>query len=210
METKTRAFSLLEALLALGLFSLLMTLTLSFIAPMIRASQRGSDLSDLRGEAAMTLESICQDIEQSAAPGIVVTSNVIPQVPVTLSVQQVLALSSTGTTLWSPQVHIYSWDNSRRQIRLLKCPPTPSGVATSVTQNRPCRWAPADLILLVSTNAQSTFLSGDVADFNIVGPSAHGLSGAIHIKIKLQRRTGDFVQTFSLEQAAMPAVRNTH
>jgi prepilin-type N-terminal cleavage/methylation domain-containing protein len=210
VATNRSGFTLIETLLAAALFSLLATLALSVIVPMVQAGQRGTDESDLHQMAALTLELLAEDIEQSAAPGLVLTANVNSQVPLAFSVQQVIGVNPSGSTIWSGNVNVYCWNQSQQQIRVLSCPPTPVGVTTVITETAPCRWTSHDLGILVLPTGGSRFLTSNVKSFSIAGPTAHGLQEPVRLSLSLQRLTGNVLQSVTVQQSASPTVHDTH
>lgn len=206
---KRRGISLLETLLAMTLLVLLASLFFSYLIPLLEAGQRATVLSDLRQQTALTLETLAADIEQSAAPGLTLTSS-SPGVWLTLSVHQVQASTTDGNTIWSDRVRLYSWDTSRAQVRVLVCPPLPAGVTTRVLQTRPARFSGPDLQVLLHAGLPSRVLCSDVEDFQVVGPSSHGLVNPVRLSLTLRRSAGHSVQRFQLERRVTPAVRYVH
>lgn len=187
-----RAFSLLEAVLVAGLLLLLLTLLFTIVAPMLRASQKANQMSDLRQMAAVSLESLCSEVEQSGAPGLVLY-------PGALSVHGVETITSDGSTVWSRKLTLYSW--SRRQLRRSLFPPVPAGLSAP-EQGRPFRLQPDQLGLALS--APSLLLCTDLEEFRVAGFSDKGLQLPLVFHLRLKRDQQEFV----LEQSASPAVRN--
>lgn len=187
-----RAFSLLEAVLTGSLFFLLLHLLFSIVVPMMRASQKGSEMSDLRQMAALTLETMCAEVEESGAPGLQLFSNA-------LSVHGVETISSDGSTVWNRQVHFYVWGQGL--LRRCTFPPVPSGVPAP-QQGRPFRLQPGELNAAMA--APGSLLCSDVEEFSVDGFSAHGLRPPLVFHLRLRRHK----QVFTLEQSAVPAVRN--
>lgn len=187
-----QAFSLLEAVLVGALFFVLLHLLFSIVVPMMRASQKGSELSDLRQMAALTLETVCADVEESGAPGLQLFDSA-------LSVHGVETISSDGSTVWSRQVHFYVWGQGR--LRRCTFPPTPTGVPLP-QQGRPFRLQPGELS--AALGASGTLLCTDLEQFSVEGFTPHGLRPPLVLHLSL-RRDKHF---FQLEQSAVPAVRN--
>lgn len=187
-----RGFSLLEAVLTASLFFLLLYLLFSIVAPMMRASQKGSEMSDLRQMAALTLETICADVEESGAPGLQLVDGA-------LCVHGVETIGADGSTVWNRQVHLYVWGRGR--LRRCTFPPVPSGVS-SPQQGRPFRLQPGELAPALA--APGSLLCSDVDEFRVEGFSAQGMRPPLIFHLRLKRDR----QVFVLEQSAVPAVRN--
>ncbi|MCW5872647.1 MAG: hypothetical protein KIS61_35690 [Candidatus Eremiobacteraeota bacterium] len=183
---------MLEAVLTGTLFFLLLHLLFSIVVPMMRASQKGSELSDLRQMAALTLETICADVEESGAPGLQLFDNA-------LSVHRVETISADGSTVWNRYVHFYVWGQGR--LRRCTFPPVPAGLPAP-QQGRPFRLQPGELSAALS--APGSLLCSDLAEFSVEGFSPHGLRPPLVFQLRLRRDQ----QVFSLEQSAVPAVRN--
>lgn len=192
MGIRRRGFSLLEVVLAAGLFFLLLHLLFSIVVPMMRASQKGSEMSDLRQMAGLTLETICADVEQSGAPGLRLYTSA-------LSVHQVQTISSDGSTVWNRQVNLYSWGQGR--LRRATLPPVPSGVPAP-QQGRAYSLQPSELTRAMG--ARGTVLCSDLAEFSVEGFSSQGLRPPLVFHLRLRRDA----QVFVLEQSAVPGVRN--
>lgn len=183
---------MLEAVLTCTLFLMLVQVLFSIVMPMMRASQKASEMSDLRQMAALTLETICADVEESAAPGLHLFSNA-------LSVHPVETVSGDGSTVWSRQVSLYAW--SGRRLRRVTFPPLPAGVPAP-QQGRPFNLQPAELSAALV--APGPVLCSDLEEFLVSGFSAHGLRPPLVLRLSLKRNQ----QVFTLEQSAVPAVRN--
>ena len=191
-----RGMTLLEVILASVLLLLLLGCLFALVGPMLRASRLGSSMSDLRQMAALTLESIAREVDQTGAPGIRLYGPV-------LSIQQVETVSATGSSLWSREVHLYAWDATSGTLRRLSFPPMPSGVA-GPDQTRPYAWQPGDLSAALA--GRGRLLCTDLVDFQVSGLSSQGLRPPLLVRLRLQREQ----QTFQLEQAMQPGVRNLH
>jgi hypothetical protein len=187
-----RGFSLLEIVLVSSLFLLLLQLLFSIVVPMMRASQKGSEMSDLRQMAALTLETMCADVEESGAPGMHLFANA-------LSVHGVETISADGSTVWNREVHFYVWGQGK--VRRCIFPPVPSGVPAP-QQGQPFNLQPAESAAALV--APGTQLASDVEEFRVEGFSAHGMRPPLVFHLRLRRDK----QVFTLEQSAVPAVRN--
>jgi len=183
---------LLEAVLTGTLFLMLLHLLFSIVVPMMRASQKGSEMSDLRQMAALTLETMCSDVEESGAPGLQLFDGA-------LSVHPVETISADGSTVWNRQVHFYVWGQGR--LRRCTFPPVPTGIPAP-QQGKPFHLQPSELSAALV--APGTLLCSDLDEFSVSGFSAHGLRPPLVFHLRLKRDK----QVFTLEQSAVPAVRN--
>jgi hypothetical protein len=187
-----RGFTLIEVVLTGTLLLMLVQLLFSIVVPMMRASQKASQMSDLRQMAALTLETICSDVEESGAPGLHLFTNA-------LSVHPVESVSADGSTVWSREVHLYVWSQGR--LRRSTFPPVPSGVPAP-QQGRAYNLQPAELNIALA--APGRLLCSDLDEFRVTGFSPHGMRPPLVFHLRLRREK----QVFSLEQSAIPAVRN--
>lgn len=196
-----RAFSLIEVVLASTLLLLLLGTLVSILIPMLRASEKGNELSDLRQMAALCLETVAEDVEQSGAAGMAVYST--PGIPQALSVHQVLGLNADGSALWERTVRLYAWDQPARRVDRHVFPPVGPGV-TAPTQAKPYRFLLPELAAALGSPRQ--MLASDVVKFEVSGLSTHGLKPPLVLSIELHRNNS----SFTLQQSALPGVRNLH
>jgi hypothetical protein len=177
---------------------------------MIRTSQKGTDLSDLSQMAAVSLETMAADLDQSSAPGISTYPTPALNVPLALSVHQVQGIGQEGATIWNPTVTVYSWNNSTGTLQSLRCPPAPAALTPLPSQTQPYHWTVPNLQTLLGSGPAFTLLATNVSSWSVAGLSNQGMTPPVVLTLTLSRTTNNQIQTFTLSQSVTPAVHNEY
>jgi len=97
-----RGLTLLELMLAGGLMALLLTLTLSFLVPSLRASSRAALRVDLQQRANLAMEALSQDLQRCSASSIWLF-------PQGVCMQRLNSFTTGGMQLWEGSRVTYQW-----------------------------------------------------------------------------------------------------
>lgn len=173
--------TLIELLLAGGLLALLLTLTLSFLVPSLRASSRGALRVDLQQRANLALEAAVEDLQRC-------TPSSVWLFPDGMCLQRLDSFTSGGVQVWEPTLITYHWNSGDgRLTREVWLPGKPNLSITPVLEH-PVAPNLADYQLLVSrSNGTEKLLADSVAKFGLSWASR-----AMHISLELTRQKERF------------------
>ena len=156
-----RGLTLVELMLAGGLLSLLLTVTLSFVFPSMRASSRGALRVDLQERVHLGLENMVLDLERCSASSVWV----FPGNPSGMSLQRMDTYTSGGAQVWEPSLITYHWRTSTgRLIRETWAGQPVLSITPRVEQ--PAAPSAADFLKIANqTGGREKLLADSVTDF---------------------------------------------
>lgn len=183
----SRAFTILEVMVAGLLLLMLMTMAIRVIRPTTRAFDQGSTQMDLQREAGVTLEQLAAHLRAGNPAGVGLKADGSALALTTLS-----DFTPDGHRVWSTEVQVYYWDSVRKELHHKRYD---GSVDLGITRfaGRPTQLSPAQLQSIIDEAAipHRLLLSG-VENF-VAEPDGGGrLQSRLSLSLELARddRTG--------------------
>ena len=173
--------TLLELLLSGGLLALLLTLTLGFLVPSLRASSRGSLRVDLQQRANLALEAAIVDLQRCNPDSVWIF-------PDGMCLQRLDGFTAGGIQVWEPTLVTYHWNSKNGQLSRGIWSPGQPALSITPALDQPRKPSLADYQLLINPpDGGARLLADSVTKFEL------GWSGRVaRISLELARQSERF------------------
>lgn len=183
-----RGFSLMEALVMLGLAALLLTTVVQLVVQVMRSSQRMMSQGALDQTAAITSAWLVRDLQRTNASGLT-WRPASPGKPLCVVIQPVREVIADGSIEYEPsEVILYAfWTDEHQLQRRLFTSTQPCPVAISIDAGK--RFTPAEVDALLLAPSRVTTVS-DVQDLAIKSDVDSPLiSNPFRFRLRLERKS---------------------
>lgn len=212
-----RGLTLLEVLVTAALLTLVVTLGLNFLLPVMRGATRGTLRVEMQQQATMALTLLSNDLRRTSVSGLSLRSSPEPVVAAACPVSSPdlrtglpPPMQPDGTVVWSDFFLLYSWSSSTGKLTRREWPPGPP-LATPMELSilRARRLSPERLAEVVSVpNPTERVLATGVVSFEILpapGGSDTLVVQPVRFRLVLERKgnTGqELPERFTLIRSA--------
>ncbi|MGE0491528.1 MAG: PilW family protein [Vulcanimicrobiota bacterium] len=179
-----RAFTLLEVMVAAGLFLIVGLILVNLLIPTLRTAGRTSQRAQLQQQGLLAGRWLVDDLQLAAAGGVGIRSG-----PDVLAIQPANDLSADGVVVWQQELVVY-YVADRRLWRRTWAPGRVPSMALNLSTNQPTRPGPAQLLQLVSQlDASPRPIAANVDSFTVTHAGS-GAAVASPITIELELSEG--------------------
>jgi type II secretory pathway pseudopilin PulG len=202
---KGRGFTLLELMVAGGLLSLLLTVSLNVLLPSLQASSRASARVDMQQRLTLSMESLLADLERCSASSVAVFPAQGPNGPSGLSMQRMDGFTSGGFQTWEPALISYHWRPDDGRLVRGKWSGGPPTLSVAPVSAQPVLPSPADFLLLVNNlGGGEKLLAESVKQFGLSWNSR-----TLHIDLLAERSVSGCIKKECFEMHRSFCFRNS-
>jgi prepilin-type N-terminal cleavage/methylation domain-containing protein len=168
---RSRGYTLIEIMLAVGLFGFIMAVAIGYLVPSLHYSMRTSLRAEEEQQAVIALNRLVADSLTTAPSGFSPSSTA----PLAVGICPLASVQADGTQVWSSSFIIYWYDASSGCLLRRQWPPGgPLPTAQELDTTTPRKLLPARLAQIVAVPAtpaqHEIVMARSVQSFNIIYP----------------------------------------
>lgn len=156
MQLTRRGMSMLELLIAGGLFLVVLSVVFGFLIPSFRNSSRNGARIEMQQQASLAMDRLMIDLERSAPAAVTLLPSPAQGQASGVAIQRLRGFSGGGLQEWESELVLYYWlPQSQRLKREIWRAGLPPALPVVLLDTRPSRITRQDLVDVINDGSAS-------------------------------------------------------